>query len=153
MGKRDRYRNAVDPEWQRWGQQSPRFPGVAECALLIRAGKARGSWADIIADELADNARDHLAEMIAEFHRSNDDDVALYIMMALEIACLPESVEFLMEVLQCGDSTCSLYARRTLAQTNTRESRAALFQASPAALHLRNAAEDKLTDPSDIHEL
>ncbi len=130
MGKRDRYRNTLDPEWQRWGQKYPRFPGVAECARLIRAGQARGSWADIIAEELAANARDHLAEMIAEFRRSDGDDVAVYVMMALEIACLPESVEFLTEVLQCDEARLSSYAHRTLAQIDTPEARTELFKAT-----------------------
>ena len=67
MGKHNHYRDHVDPEYQRWGRRYPRFPGVAECANLIRAGKARGAWADIIAFELGENASTCLAELTETF--------------------------------------------------------------------------------------
>jgi hypothetical protein len=100
MGKRNRYRDHVDPEYQRWGRRYPRFPGVAECASLIRAGKARGAWADIIAYELAENAETCLAELIETFRNDPGGDVRLYIIMALDIARMPASVPFLAEVLR-----------------------------------------------------
>lgn len=53
MGKRNRYRDHVNPEYKCWGRRYPRFPGVAEGASLIGAGRARGAWADFIAFELA----------------------------------------------------------------------------------------------------
>jgi hypothetical protein len=47
--------------------------------------------------------------------------------MAFEIARLPESVPFLADVLQEGDSLFTPYALRTLEGMNTRESRTALW--------------------------
>ena len=129
MGKRNRYRDSLDPECQRWGRTYPRFPGVEECVRQIRAGKARGTWAEMIAFELANNAGDHLVDLTAAF-RDNvgaGDDVA---MMALEIAELPASVDFLSQVLREGDQRFVPYARRTLQAINTRDSRKALFDAS-----------------------
>jgi hypothetical protein len=90
MGKRNRYRDHIDPEYQRWGRRYPRFPGVEECARLIRVGKARGAWADIIAYELAENASHCLPALIDTFRTDSSDAVRLYVMMALEIAKLPE---------------------------------------------------------------
>jgi hypothetical protein len=126
MGKRTRYRDHPDPEYQRWGRTYPRFPGVAECARLIRARKATGAWADIVAFELAENAREHLAELIDAF-ADPTGNVAQYVMMALELAALPESVDFLSRVLREGDPRFVPYARRALEAINTRESRTALF--------------------------
>ncbi len=126
MGKRNRYRDHVDPEYQRWGRRYPCFPGVAECASLIRAGKACGAWADIIAVELAENAEACLAELIETFRSDPGSNVALYIMMALDIARVPASVPFLAEVLREADPRYVPYADRALQGINTSEARPVL---------------------------
>ncbi|HMF12247.1 MAG TPA: hypothetical protein VKE94_08070, partial [Gemmataceae bacterium] len=128
MGKRNRYCDHSDPEHQRWGRTYPRFPGVAECARLIRDGRARGSWADIIAYELAENAGECLAELVETFRTDPSESVRLYVMMAFDIARLPESVPFLAEVLQEGNPLFTPYALRALNGIDTRESRTALWQ-------------------------
>ena len=132
MGKRNRYRDHVDPEYQRWGRTYRAFPGVDECARLILDRKATGAWADIIAFELAENAKEHLDEIIEMFHKHTSDDVALYMLMALELAALPASVDFLSDVLKDGNVKYMPYAKRALAVINTRESRRALFNATDA---------------------
>ena len=132
MGKRDRYRDHVDPEYQRWGRTYRTFPGVDECARLILDRKATGAWADIVHFELAENASDHLADMIDAFRNHTSDDVAVYILMALETAALPESVEFLSDVLCSGDARFTSYAKRALTAIDTRESRRALVNATDA---------------------
>lgn len=128
MGKRNRYHNHLDPEVQRWGNTYPHFLGVAECVRLIDAGKARGIWAEVIHQELAENAKEHLAEMIAVFHAHSGDFIALYMLMALETEKIPESVEFLAQVLRDGNEHFVPYARRALLAINTRESRKALYE-------------------------
>ncbi|MCI0637666.1 MAG: hypothetical protein L0Y72_02125 [Gemmataceae bacterium] len=130
MGKRNRYRDHVDPEYQRWGRRYPRFPGVAECASLIRAGKARGAWADIIAFELSENAATCLAELIETFRNEPSGDVRLYVMMALDIARVPASVPFLAEVLREADPRYIAYAERALRCIDTSEARTALWNAA-----------------------
>lgn len=130
MGKRNRYRDHVDPEYQRWGRRYPRFPGVAECASLIRTGKARGAWADIITFELAENAATSLAELIETFRTDPDGKVRLYVMMALDIARMPASVPFLAEVLRQADPRYSPYAERALREIDTHEARTALWKAA-----------------------
>ena len=145
MGKRERYRDHLDPEIQRWGRNYPRFPGVAECTRLIRAGKARGTWADMIVHELSENAADHLPEMIAAFRESNDEDVALYVIMALEIAKLPTSIKFLSEVMRERNSRFVPYAHRALVAIDTRESRKTLFD----ALHAEQIVESECSAESN----
>lgn len=130
MGKRDRFHDAVDPELRRWGQLYRRFPGIEECARLIRAGKARGAWAEMIVFELSENAEDHLDEMIAAFREGDGDTVALYMMMALEYAAVPASVDFLLQVLREGNEQFVPYARRALQKIDTASSRKALYDAS-----------------------
>ena len=129
MGKRSRYRDHMDPEYQRWARRYPRFPGVAECARLIRARKARGAWADIIASELAENATHCMSDLIAAFRTDPSEDVRVYVMMALESARLPESVPFLAEVLQDGNPRVTPYAERALRNINTPEARTMLWKA------------------------
>ena len=132
MAKRARYGDHVDPEHRRWGRKYPRFPGIAECVRLIRARKARGAWAEIIAYELAENASSCLPELIDAFRNDSKRDVRLYVMMALETARLPEAVPFLEEVLRAGDEVFASYAERALRGINTAEARAALWNATHA---------------------
>ncbi|HEX5106488.1 MAG TPA: hypothetical protein VFV87_21865 [Pirellulaceae bacterium] len=130
MGKRNRFRDHADPVVQEWGRTYPKFPGVAECARLIRAGKARGSMAEIIVHELAENAAECLPEMIATFRDDPDATVRLYVMMALDIARPPAAVGFLADVLREGDPRFTPYAKWALQGINTRESRRALWDAT-----------------------
>jgi hypothetical protein len=129
MGKRTRHRDHIDPEQRRWTRKYPRFPGVEECARLIRAGKARGTWADIIASELAEHAASCLSDLIEAFRTGSSEDVGLYVMMALESARLPESVPFLAEVLHDGNPRFTPYAERALRSINTSEARTVLWKA------------------------
>ncbi len=132
MGKRDRYRDHVDPEYQRWGRTYRNFPGVDECARLILDRQATGAWADIVAYELADNAKEHLDQIVDVFHKHTSDEVAIYMLMALELAALPASVDFLSGVLHGGGAKFTLYAKRALTAIDTKESRTALFNAMDA---------------------
>jgi hypothetical protein len=134
MKKSNRYDAHVDPEYQRWGRKYSQFPGVAECVRLIQSGKATGAWADIIVQELAENADACFTELKDAFSQNVSKmavqgDVAMFIMMALEIARLPHSVEFLSTVLQAGDARFQSYAYRTLQAIDTHESRGVLFNA------------------------
>jgi hypothetical protein len=126
----DRSGRHPDPEYLRWRRTYPRFPGVDECARLIRAGKDRGAWADIITYELAGNAKNCLPALIDTFRNDLSDEVRLYVMMALEIARLQESVPFLADILSGGDPRFTPYAKRTLHSISTREARTALWKAS-----------------------
>jgi hypothetical protein len=131
MGKRDPTRRSklqLDPEYLRWMRKYPQFPGVVECSRLIQAGKAKGTWAEIIVQELAEHASECLPEMIEAFHTA--EGVALYVIMALDIARPPEAVEFLIEVLRRGDPQYSQYAREALAGIGTVEARSALWEIS-----------------------
>jgi hypothetical protein len=127
MGKRNRFRDHIDPEYQRWGRTYPKFPGVAECARLIRNGKARGAWVDIIADELAVNAGDCLPDLINTFRMDSSEDVRLFVMMALDTARIPQSVPFLKEVLIGGNAKFAAIAERALSGIDTREARTVLW--------------------------
>jgi hypothetical protein len=126
----DRLGRHPDPEYLRWRRKYPRFPGVDECARVIRAGDKRGAWAEIIAHELASNAGTCLPALIAAFRNDSSDDVRLYVMMALDIARLEESVPFLAEVLGNGDPRFTPYAERALQGISTREARAVLWKAN-----------------------
>jgi hypothetical protein len=131
MGKRNLARDHPDPESRRWARKYPRFPGVAECARLIRAGQARRAWADIIVHELAAHAAECLPELIAAFREDQDVGVRLYVMMALDIARPPGAVGFLAEVLRAGDPRYTSYAETALAGIGTAEARTALWEARP----------------------
>jgi hypothetical protein len=140
VSKRSRYRDHIDPECQRWGRKYPRFPGVAECVRLIRARKAQGAWADIIVEELTDNASQCLSDLIEAFRADSNSDVRLYLMMALENARLRESVAFLAEVLADGDPRLTPFAERALRSIDTPEARTVLWKvAHPES---REAAKD-----------
>lgn len=142
MGKRDRYRDALDPELRRWGRTYRSFPGVDECVSLILAGKARGAWADFVVFELAENAPDHLPELIDAFRAHALDNAALYLLESLEIAALPQSVGFFTELLLEADPRFVQYAQRALQAIDTREARAALYCARHAEKQNPDAAKE-----------
>lgn len=129
MGKRNRYQDHVDPEYRRWGSTFGNFPGIDECEKLILDGKATGASADIITNELAEHANEHLNEVIEMLHKHPSNDVSIYMLMAVELAALPASVEFLSDVLRDGDTRFTSYAKRALIAIDTRESRTVFFNA------------------------
>ncbi len=124
--RRKTLRELIDPEYLRWLQKYPRFPGVSECVRLILEGKARGSWAEIIHRELVEHAEECCDDLVTAFRA--DDVVATYVLHVLEDAKLPRSVPFLAEVLGHPDPTFAVIAERVLEQIDTRESRIVLFQ-------------------------
>src|SRR5262245_6016074 len=130
MGKRARFHDHLDPAYQEWGRKYPRFPGVAECVRLINEHKARGVITDIIVFELAEHAASCLPDLIQAFRDNPSGDVRMFVLMALEIARVPESVEFFGEVLRDGDPRYQPYALRALKDIDTRESRTLLWQAT-----------------------
>jgi hypothetical protein len=142
MGKRDRFRDDLDPELRRWGRKYRSFPGVDECVRLILAGQARGAWADFVVFELAENAPDHLEELVTAFREHASDIAALYLLEAIEIAALPESVGFFSELLLQQDPRFAPYAQRALAAINTRDARAALYRAQHAGTRDRGGATE-----------
>ena len=102
-GQGNRYRDHIDPEYQHGDDRILAFLGRRKCARLIRMHKARGAWADIIVGELAENAAGSLAELIETFRTDPSDEVRLYVVMALDMARLPETVPFLAEVFRGSD--------------------------------------------------
>ena len=73
MGKRSRYRDHVDPEYQRWGRRYARFPGVAECAVIGVADDIRGEYpkACVVLEEGASvtekQVREHCSKNLAAY--------------------------------------------------------------------------------------
>jgi hypothetical protein len=132
MGKRDRFQDHPDPDWQNWGRTYRSFPGVAECVRVVLDLKATGCWSDIVVYELTRNAHDHLQELIDAFREHVSDNAARYLLQALEAAALPESVGLFSELLSERDPRFVPYAERALQAIDTREARAALFRARHA---------------------
>jgi hypothetical protein len=102
MEKRGRHRDHVDPEYRRWGRTYHGFPGVDECSRLLLERKSTGAWAEIVAYELADNAGERLNQLTNAFQAHESEVVALYVSMAIEMAALPASADFLSAVLWGG---------------------------------------------------
>src|SRR4051812_14343913 len=121
MGDPVDYRGHVDPEYRRWGRKYPRFPGVAECLRLVRAGKARGAWADIVAYELAAHASEYLDELVAAFRTGEDETMRQTALTAVADARLPTTVPFLVEVIREQHPHYVPIAERGLAAIETKE--------------------------------
>jgi hypothetical protein len=78
---------------------------------------------------LTENATHCLPALIEAFRTDTSEDVRRYVMMALESAKLPQSVPFLAEVLQGGNSRFTPYAERPLHNIDTPEARTVLWKA------------------------
>src|SRR5262249_28069693 len=83
--------------------------------------KARGVITEIIVFELAEYAASCLPDLIQAFRENPSGDVRMFVLMALEIALLPESVEFFGEVLRDGEPQHQPYALRALKGIDTRD--------------------------------
>jgi hypothetical protein len=140
MGEAIDYRRHIDPEYRRWGRKYPRFPGVAECVRLLRAGNVRGAWVDIIAHELASHAGDCLPELVAVFRSDESEWVRLMVLMAIAGARLPPAVPFLADVARERHPRFAPYAEQGLSAIGTSEARTALWGATHAE---RSAAPDR----------
>ena len=66
MSHKTMVKKHIDPECERWDRKFPRFPGVAKCVELLRSGNVRGTWVDIICDELTTHAHESVQEIIDE---------------------------------------------------------------------------------------
>lgn len=117
----------VDPEWQRWIAKYPKGPSIAECVRLLHTHNVGGVWNDFISFALADHAENSLPELIDAF-RNEEEVVAVYVMMAIEMAKPPAAIPFLADVLKEGDVRFTPYAERALKEMDTRESRRVLWE-------------------------
>jgi hypothetical protein len=120
------YRAHIDPEYRRWGRKYPRFPGVAECIRLLKAGNVRGAWLDIIHHELTTRAGECLSELTQAFP-SEDEAVKLSILHALEDARLVAAIPFLAELVRQRHERFSPIAEKALQDIGTKEARVALW--------------------------
>ena len=130
MGNKTDYRRHIDPEYRRWGRTYPRFPGVAECIRLLRSGKVRGAWVDIIAHELAAHASESLPELLAVFQSDEGEWVRQMVLMAIAEARLPQAIPFLADVARERHPRFAPHAIAGLSAIGTSEARAALWEAT-----------------------
>jgi hypothetical protein len=132
MGDVIDYRRHIDPEHRRWGRKYPRFPGVAECVRLLRAGNVRGAWVDIIVHELTVHAAECLQEMVEVFRSDENERVRVLVLTAIAEARIPPALSFLAEVAREQHPNFLTYAEEGLSAIGTSEARAALWRARHA---------------------
>ena len=132
MGSASDYSQHVDPEYRRWGRKYPRFPGVTECVRLLRSGKIRGAWVDIVLHELTEHAQECLPELVAAFCSNESEWVRLMVLTAVAQARLPSAIKFLADVVRQRHPRFSPYAEQGLVAIGTREARTALWEAANA---------------------
>jgi hypothetical protein len=120
----------VDPEYRRWKNKYPKFPGVAKCVELLRRGNVRGTWVDTICAELQENAADHAAELIAAFRDAESGSPLRRTLLGIiSEARLPQALPVFVENLGSEDESLQHSSEQGLRALNTRESRKALWEA------------------------
>ena len=118
----------IDPEYDRWFQKYPTFPGVAKCVELLKRPNVRGAWRDIICWQLKEHAAQHLEELMSAIRADENAGIRLMLMGALEEAAVPESLPLWKEYLQSGNDEERQYAERALKAINTKEARRLLWE-------------------------
>ena len=91
-----------DPTQQRFYQTYPKFPGVEILLRLLRTGKAKGVWIDLICIELQDHAAEWADEFIAAFHTEPDEWTRILLLSSIAEAAAPAFVPLLTESLMSG---------------------------------------------------
>ncbi len=119
----------IDPEYERWFQNYPKFPGVAKCVELLKQTNVTGAWVDIICWQLEEHAAENLGELTIALHAEESAAIRSILMQALEKAALPESLPLWAEFLQSPNIGEQQYAVRALQAINTKEARRLLWEA------------------------
>jgi len=117
-----------DPEADRWYRTYPTFPGVATCITLMQAGKARGTWLEIIHHLWVEHASVIFDDLCTAYLHV-EPVIQGYIVEAIAAARIPIAIPFLSAQLHSPVAVVHRWAIRGLAQLNTRESRRALWDA------------------------
>lgn len=118
----------IDPEYERWFQKYPKFPGVAKCVDLLKRGNVQGAWIDIICWQFEEHSAETLDELMSAIRADENAEIRLILMGALENAALPESLPLWEEFLQSTNGDEREYAARALQAINTKEARRLLWE-------------------------
>ena len=127
-----------DPEYARFYTTYPTFPGVPTCLTLLRSGKAKGAWIDLICHELhryaAENTDEETAkkakveEIVAAFRAEPVSWVRILLLSSIAKTGLPEYIPLLQENLASEQEGLRFWAQAGLGKIDTKESRTVLWQ-------------------------
>jgi hypothetical protein len=120
----------VDPEYEQWYRQYPRFPGVAKCVELLRSPNVHGAWIDIICYELEEHAHENAQELIRATRTeiNINSGVGRILLHVVADSKLPEAFDLFAELLQSPDETLRPYGVTGLKQLDTKAARRLLWQ-------------------------
>jgi len=72
----------VDPEYQRFKRNYPKFPGVHECIALLHNGNVKGAYLEAVLGELETHAAEHIDEIVSAF-RVEESERARILLLGL----------------------------------------------------------------------
>jgi hypothetical protein len=124
------YRQHLDPEYRRWSNRYPQFPGLAECLQLLKSNTLSDEWVDIIGGELAHHAKDCLPDLLTAFEAEIDPWIRLFLLMSLADARLKEAIPFLSQIVLSEKEPFVAYAQNALDALENSDSRTPYWKAT-----------------------
>lgn len=139
-------KDSVDPEMARFYEVYPRFPGVQLLLTLLRSGKAKGTWLDILCGELGEHAAETADELIAACQSETEEWVQAILLSVIAETGLPEFTALLTENLSADSESLRYWAKVGLEKTNAKEARTILWQFRSGAGSKTTGEENKGDD-------
>jgi len=119
----------VDPVARQWYQRFSKQPSIEDCLTVLRQGNLQGGLSDWIGWELTDHAKDSPCEVIDAVGKCEEDYSRICLLMAIEIAVIPEALSLFAEILHSEIEPERECAIRGLQALNSKAARTVLFEA------------------------
>ena len=121
-------RKIADPEWIKFLERYPRFPGVKVFLDELCNHHHNGTWIDAFYSSLEDHAIDCIDEILEMFNEDLNFRERLTLLKLISHAALPKTLSILMRYAQSQDEDFRYWAIRGLQRMDTKESRCFLWQ-------------------------
>ena len=125
-------RRATDPEEQRWQRRFPRYPGLGTCVELLANRNVKGTWVDIICDEIGAHASEEAVALFEVTRREANlnSRVGRILIGVIAESAPPGADEFLVELLHSSEDETREGVANALRQLGTKTARTALWEHS-----------------------
>jgi len=131
----------VDPEYMRYRQSYPKFPGVSACVELLRRHNVKGEYLDDVMGDLQEHASTNIEDLLAAFRAETDSRVRTLLLSVIAETRSPAALPIFAEILLGDDEELQVWAARGLHVLNTKDARKLLWEARSRRLATREATQ------------
>jgi hypothetical protein len=131
----------VDPEYQRYRQSYPKFPGVSACVELLRNPNVKGAYLDGVMSDLQERASKNMEDILAAFRAETDSRVRTLLLSVIAETRSQAALPIFAEALLGDNEELQVWAARGLHVLDTPDARKLLWEAGSRRLATREATQ------------